>query len=81
MLQTRLNKLMYQKKMLGELDHSNPINTNTNFNYDSMYKLRTMNNARGKLSNPSMYNNNHLKSKIIEVLNMGEIGGIFYFWQ
>ena len=27
MLQTRLNKLMYQKKMLGELEHNNPINS------------------------------------------------------
>ena len=70
MLQTRLNKLMYQKKMLGELEHNNPINTNTNLNYDSMYKLRTMNNARGKLSNPSMYNNNHLMEPIYYPLEM-----------
>ena len=54
MLQTRLNKLMYQKKLLGELGQ-NPNSTNNN--YDSMYKLRTMSNARGKLSVPPMYNN------------------------
>ena len=52
MLQTRLNKLMYQKKMYSELDHNN-----TNINYDSMYKLRTMSNARGKLSYPYNQNN------------------------
>ena len=45
---------MYQKKLLGELGQ-NPNSANNN--YDSMYKLRTMSNARGKLSVPPMYNN------------------------
>ena len=53
MIQTRLDKLMYQKKLYSELEHNN-----TNNNYDSMYKLRTMSNARGKLSYP--YNQNNM---------------------
>ena len=53
MIQTRLDKLMYQKKLYSELEHNN-----TNNNYDSIYKLRTMSNARGKLSYP--YNQNNM---------------------
>ena len=52
LIQTRLNKLMYQKKLLGDLE--NPMNNNNISNYESMYKLRKMGNARGKLSNPYM---------------------------
>ena len=67
MLQTRLNRLNYQKKLLGEIEH-NPLNTNNNMNYESMYKLRTMGNARGKLSYP--YNNNQLMEPIYYPLEM-----------
>ena len=69
MLQTRLNKLMYQKRMLGDLEQ-NPMNNNNYSNYESMYKLRTMGNARGKLSNPYMNNNNPVMEPIYYPLEM-----------
>ena len=56
LIQTRLNKLMYQKKLLGELGQ-NPNSNSDGADYESLYKLRTMGNARGKLSNPHLFNN------------------------
>ena len=54
LIQTRLNKLMYQKKVLGEMKQSfNPYNPD----YESIYKLRTLGNAKGRLGNPNLYNN------------------------
>ena len=54
LIQTRLNKLMYQKKLLGEMKQSfNPYNPD----YESIYKLRTLGNAKGRLGNPNLYNN------------------------
>ena len=65
LLQTRLNKLLYQKKMLGEMDQNYPNN-----NYDSMYKLRTMSNARGKLINPLTQNMGQMMEPIYYPLEM-----------
>jgi len=54
LIQTRLNKLMYEKKVLGEMKQNfNPYNAD----YESIYKLRTLGNAKGKLGNPHLYNN------------------------
>ena len=54
LIQTRLNKLIYEKKMLGEMKQNfNPYNAD----YESIYKLRTLGNAKGKLGNPHLYNN------------------------
>ena len=54
LIQTRLNKLMYEKKMLGEMKEKfNPYSAD----YESIYKLRTLGNAKGKLGNPHLYNN------------------------
>ena len=54
LIQTRLNKLMYEKKMLGEMKQNfNPYSAD----YESIYKLRTLGNAKGKLGNPHLYNN------------------------
>ena len=54
LIQTRLNKLMYEKKVLGEMKQSfNPYNAD----YESIYKLRTLGNAKGRLGNPNLYNN------------------------
>ncbi len=54
LIQTRLNKLMYEKKVLGEMKQSfNPYNPD----YESIYKLRTLGNAKGRLGNPNLYNN------------------------
>ena len=53
LIQTRLNKLMYEKKVLGEMRQNfNPYNAD----YESIYKLRTLGNAKGKLGNPHLYN-------------------------
>ena len=70
MLQTRLNKLLYQKKMLGEMDQNAYNNLNDN-NYDSMYKLRTMGNARGKLiRNPLTQDTSQMMEPIYYPLEM-----------
>ena len=54
LIQTRLNKLMYEKKVLGEMKQNfNPYSAD----YESIYKLRTLGNAKGKLGNPHLYNN------------------------
>ena len=54
LIQTRLNRLMYQKRVLGEMKQSfNPYNPD----YESIYKLRTLGNAKGRLGNPNLYNN------------------------
>ena len=54
LIQTRLNKLMYEKKVLGEMKQKfNPYSAD----YESIYKLRTLGNAKGKLGNPHLYNN------------------------
>ena len=54
LIQTRLNKLMYEKKVLGEMrEKFNPYSAD----YESIYKLRTLGNAKGKLGNPHLYNN------------------------
>jgi hypothetical protein len=54
LIQTRLNKLMYEKKILGEMKQNfNPYSAD----YESIYKLRTLGNAKGKLGNPHLYNN------------------------
>ena len=66
MLQTRLNKLMYQKKLLGQMDQNVPNDNN----YDSMYKLRTMSNARGKLINPLTQNMGQMMEPIYYPLEM-----------
>ena len=58
LIQTRLNKLMYEKKLLGEMKQNyNPYNAD----YESIYKLRTMGNAKGKLGNPHLYNNQFME--------------------
>ena len=54
LIQTRLNKLMYEKKLLGEIKQNpNPYNAD----YESLYKLRSGGNAKGKLSNPHLFSN------------------------
>ena len=54
LIQTRLNKLNYEKKLLGEMKQNyNPYNAD----YESLYKLKTSGNAKGKLSNPHLYSN------------------------
>ena len=54
LIQTRLNKLIYEKKILGEMKlNFNPYRAD----YESIYKLRTLGNAKGKLGNPHLYNN------------------------
>ena len=54
LIQARLNKLMYEKKVLGEMKQNfNPYSAD----YESIYKLRTLGNAKGKLGNPHLYNN------------------------
>ena len=54
MIQTRLNKLMYEKKVLGEMKQNfNPYSAD----YESIYKLRTLGNAKGKLGNPHLFSN------------------------
>ena len=54
LIQTRLNKLLYEKKVLGEMKQNfNPYSAD----YESIYKLRTLGNAKGKLGNPHLYNN------------------------
>lgn len=54
LIQTRLNKLNYEKKLLGEMKQNfNPYSAD----YESIYKLRTLGNAKGKLGNPHLYNN------------------------
>ena len=46
LIQTRLNKLMYEKKVLGEMKQKfNPYSAD----YESIYKLRTLRNAKDKL--------------------------------
>ena len=58
LIQTRLNKLMYEKKLLGEMKQNyNPYSAD----YESIYKLRTMGNAKGKLGNPHLYNNQFME--------------------
>jgi hypothetical protein len=45
---------MYEKKLLGEMKNNyKPIKPD----YESVYKLRTMGNAKGKLGSPFIYNN------------------------
>ena len=54
LIQTRLNKLNYEKKLLGEMKQNyNPYNAD----YESLYQLKTSGNAKGKLSNPHLYSN------------------------
>ena len=54
LIQTRLNKLKYEKKLLGEIkQNQNPYSAD----YESLYKLKTVGNAQGKLSNPHLYSN------------------------
>ena len=54
LIQTRLNKLMYEKKLLGEMKQNyNPYNAD----YESLYKLRSVGNAKGKLGNPHLFSN------------------------
>ena len=58
LIQTRLNKLMYEKKLLGEMKQNfNPYSAD----YESIYKLRTLGNAKGKLGNPHLYNNQFME--------------------
>ena len=54
LIQTRLNKLMYEKKLLGEIKQNpNPYSAD----YESLYKLRSIGNAKGKLGNPHLFSN------------------------
>ena len=54
LIQTRLNKLMYEKKLLGEIKQNyNPYSAD----YESLYQLKSTGNAKGKLSNPHLYSN------------------------
>ncbi len=54
LIQTRLNKLNYEKKLLGEIKQNyNPYNAD----YESLSKLKTMGNAKGKLGNPHLFSN------------------------
>ena len=54
LIQTRLNKLMYEKKLLGEMKQNyNPYSAD----YESLYKLKTVGNAKGKLGNPHLFSN------------------------
>ena len=62
LIQTRLNKLMYEKKVLGEMKQNfNPYSAD----YESIYKLRTLGKAKGKLGNPHLYNNQFMDPIII----------------
>jgi len=45
---------MYEKKLLGEMKQNyNPYNAD----YESLYKLRSVGNAKGKLGNPYLFSN------------------------
>ena len=58
LIQTRLNKLMYEKKILSEMKkHYYPYFAD----YESIYKLRTLGNAKGRLGNPYLYNNQFME--------------------
>ena len=52
LIQTRLNKLNYEKNLLKNFKQSfNPYNPDL----QSIYNLRTLSNAKGQLANPSLY--------------------------
>ena len=52
LIQTRLNKLNYEKNLLRNFKQSfNPYNPDL----QSIYNLRTLSNAKGQLANPSLY--------------------------
>ena len=54
LIQNRLNKLQYEKKLLGEIKQNyNPYSPD----YESLTKLRTVGNAQGKMSNPHLFSN------------------------
>ena len=54
LIQTRLNKLLYEKKLLGEMKQNyNPYNAD----YESLSKLKMTGNAKGKLGNPHLFSN------------------------
>ena len=54
LIQSRLNKLNYEKKLLGEIKQNyNPYSAD----YESLYKLKSTGNAKGKLNNPHLYSN------------------------